>query len=218
MNIKILLAEDHEHTRKTLAYGLKMLGNIDFVAEVENGLDAVKYANQHKPDLILMDIVMPVLNGIEATRVIKKDNPEIKVIVLTSMGEKENVLSAFNSGANAYCLKNIKINDLLNVIKTVMDGAIWIDPAIAGYVMEILQSGKTSSCGNNNCICNDFSLTNREKEILKLISEGLSNKSIAEKLFLSVHTVKNHVKSVIQKLYVDDRTQAAILAIKEKII
>jgi len=129
-------------------------------------------------------------------------------------------LSAFNSGANAYCLKSIKINDLLNVIKSVMEGALWIDSAIAGYIMEILQSDfKTTDLNKENYNdYNDFNLTNREKEILKLISEGLSNKAIAEKLFLSVHTVKNHVKNVIQKLYVDDRTQAAILAIKEKII
>lgn len=215
MKIKILLAEDHEHTRKTLLYGLKMYGNIDFVEEVGNGFEAVNYVKSNKPDLILMDIAMPVLNGIDATRSIKKLNPKIKIIILTSIDEKTKVLSAFSSGANAYCLKTIKINDLLNVIKTVMDGNIWIDAGIAAYIIDILQSN-FSFTGTQSY--NDFNLTTREKEILKLISEGLCNKAIAEKLFLSIHTVKNHVKNIIQKLYVEDRTQAAILAINEKII
>ena len=215
MKIKILLAEDHEHTRKTLLYGLKMYGNFDSIAEAENGFEAVEYANFNKPDLILMDIAMPILNGIDATREIKKLDPKVKIIILTSIDEKEKVLSAFNSGANAYCLKSIKMNDLLNVIKTVMEGNIWIDAGIASCIMELLQSDLSSAGIQND---NDFNLTIREKEILKLISEGLCNKDIAEKLFLSIHTVKNHVKSIIQKLYVEDRTQAAILALKENII
>lgn len=215
MKIKILLAEDHEHTRKTLLYGLKMYGNIDSIAETENGFEAVEYAKFNKPDLILMDIAMPVLNGIDATSEIKKLDPDIKIIILTSIRDKEKVLSAFNSGANAYCLKTIKINDLINVIKSVMDGAIWIDAGIASFIIDILQSDFATDKAKNN---HDFNLTIREKEILKLISEGLCNKDIAEKLFLSIHTVKNHVKSIIQKLYVEDRTQAAILALKENII
>jgi DNA-binding NarL/FixJ family response regulator len=217
MGIKILLAEDHELTRKGITYGLKAFDNIDIVWEVDNGKEAIVFSEKYKPDLILMDIAMPVLNGIDATKEIKSLNPNIKVIMLTSISEKESVLSAFNSGANAYCMKNIKIDDLVNIIKTVMDGALWIDPSIAGYILEILQSRSSiyeSQKGNNI----DFNLTNREKEILKLISEGLCNKDIAEKLFISLHTVKNHVKSIIQKLAVDDRTQAAILALKENLI
>lgn len=217
MGIKILLAEDHELTRKTLAYGLKEYEEIESIREVENGLQAVEFVEKYNPDLVLMDIVMPVMNGIDATKEIKKSHPETKVIMLTSMSEKENVLSSFNSGANAYCLKNIKTCELLNVISTVMGGAVWIDSAIASYIMEILQSEpKTSELEADQT--NKFNLTAREKEILKLISEGLCNKAISEKLFLSIHTVKNHVKSIIQKLYVNDRTQAAILALNEKLI
>lgn len=212
---KILLAEDHDHTRKTLSYGLNMYGRFDSIAEVENGLNAINYVKSNKTDLILMDIAMPVLNGIDATLEIKKINPNIKIIMLTSISEKEKVLSAFNSGANAYCLKTIKINDLVNVIKTVMDGGIWIDAGIASFIMDILQSDFAIDKAKSN---HDFNLTQREKEILKLISDGLCNKDIAEKLFLSIHTVKNHVKSIIQKLYVEDRTQAAVLALKENII
>lgn len=217
MGIKILLAEDHELTRKGITYGLKTFENIDIIWEVDNGKEAITLAQRYKPDMILMDVAMPVMNGIDATKEIKSFNPDIKVIMLTSISEKESVLSAFNSGANAYCMKNIKMDDLVNIIKTVLDGALWIDPSIAGYILEILQS-KSSMYEAQKGSNTDFNLTNREKEILKLIAEGLCNKDIADKLFISLHTVKNHVKSIIQKLAVDDRTQAAILALKENLI
>jgi len=217
MSIKILLAEDHELTRHGIAFGLKKYGNIEIVAEATNGQEAVEMVNKYKPDLVLMDIIMPVLNGINATKEIKAIKPDIKVIMLTSNNEKEKVLSAFNSGANAYCMKTIKLDDLVNIIKTVMDGAVWMDPSIAGYILEILQSRSIMyEAQKENYI--EFNLTNREKEILTLISDGLNNKDISEKLFLSLYTVKNHVSNIFQKLAVDDRTQAAIVAIKEKII
>lgn len=217
MSIQVLLAEDHELTRKGIAYGLKQSNEIEVLAAVENGYEAVQFVKTNKPDVILMDILMPVLNGINATKEIKENYPDIKIIILTSINEKENVLASFKSGANAYCMKNIKIDDLITVIKTVINGAIWIDPDIAGYILEILQS-KTNILDDSKLNNTDFNLTNREKEILKLIAEGLSNKDIAEQLFLSLHTVKNHVRNIIQKLAVDDRTQAAILALKENLV
>jgi len=217
MSIKILLAEDHELTRHGIAYGLKKYENIEIVAEATNGQEAVELTRKYKPDLILMDIIMPILNGINAAKEIKINNPDIKIIMLTSNNEKEKVLSAFNSGANAYCMKTIKLEDLISIIKTVMDGAIWMDPSIAGFILEILQSRSVMfETQKENYI--NFNLTNREKEILKLISDGLNNRDISEKLFLSLYTVKNHVSNIFQKLAVDDRTQAAIVAIKEKII
>ena len=136
--------------------------------------------------------------------------------MLTSINEKQSVLSAFHSGANAYCMKDIKSEELINIIKAVMTGAVWIDPNIARYVLDILQT--TGIPAENKTPNNIFNLTAREREILKLIAEGRSNKDIAEKLVLSLHTVKNHVKNIIQKLAVDDRTQAAILALKENLI
>ncbi|MDD3012674.1 MAG: response regulator transcription factor [Candidatus Gastranaerophilales bacterium] len=217
MNIKILLAEDHELTRHGIAYGLKKYENIEIVAEAENGQEAVELVKKFKPDLILMDIIMPVLNGINATKEIKAINPDIKIIMLTSNNEKEKVISAFNSGANAYCMKTIRLDDLVIIIKTVMDGALWMDPSIAGYILEILQSRSIMlETQKENCV--NFNLTNREKEILTLISDGLNNRDISDKLFLSLYTVKNHVSNIFQKLAVDDRTQAAIIALKENII
>jgi len=217
MSIKILLAEDHELTRQGICYGIKKYNNIEVVAEASNGKEAVELTKKYNPDLILMDIVMPILNGIKATQEIKNINSDIKVIMLTSHSEKDKVLAAFTSGANAYCMKNIKLDNLVYIINTVIDGAIWIDPSIAHYILEIIQVKQTVTKEQKDTNTY-FNLTNREKEILKLIAEGLNNKDISEKLFLSLYTVKNHVSSIIQKLAVDDRTQAAILALKENII
>ena len=216
MSIKILLVEDHELTRKGIAYSLKTFQDVEIIGDVDNGKKAIEFIKIKQPDIILMDIAMPIMNGIDATKKINSENPDIKIIMLTSIDEKQSVLSAFHSGANAYCMKDIKSEDLLNIIKAVMDGAVWIDPNIAKYVLNILQTTNISI--ENKTSNNIFNLTAREKEILKLISEGRSNKDIAEKLILSLHTVKNHVKNIIQKLAVDDRTQAAILALKENLI
>lgn len=217
MKIKVLLVEDHELTRKGIAYGLKFNSEIELIGEVDNGKKAVEFVKKDKPDIILMDISMPVMNGIVATQKIKEIDPEIKVIILTSISEKESVLSAFNSGANAYCMKDVRSEELLRIINMVISGAIWIAPSVANYILNVLQTKPDSlEIQHKNTDC--FNLTAREKEILKLISEGLSNKDIAEELVLSLHTVKNHVKSIIQKLSVVDRTQAAIMALKENLI
>ncbi len=216
MTIKVLLVEDHELTRKGIAFGLKLHKGIEVVGDVENGKLAVDFVKKQRPDLILMDVAMPVMNGIDATKKVHEIDEEIKVIILTSVGEKHAVLSAFSSGANAYCMKDIRSEELIDIIHMVMSGAIWIAPQIASYVMGVLQSRTiVSSSGKTS---DDFNLTTREKEILKLIAEGMCNKDIAEELILSLHTVKNHVKNIIQKLSVDDRTQAAILALKENLI
>jgi len=219
MTIKVMITEDHDHTRQGLVYGLDKYENIEIIAEAINGEEAVEFANKFKPDVILMDIMMPVLNGIKATEKIKSVNNDIKIIMLTSYNEKKEVLSAFNSGANAYCMKNIMIDDLANVIKMVMEGTLWIDSSIAGYILEILQSGSSSEAPQEKAVSEcTKNLTNREKEILKLIATGLNNKDISEKLCLSLHTVKNHVRSIIHKLAVNDRTQATIIALRENLI
>ncbi|MEI7473910.1 MAG: response regulator transcription factor [bacterium] len=221
MNINILLAEDHELTRQGIAYGLNKYENLNIIAEAENGQQAIELAEQYKPDLIIMDIVMPIINGIEASKIIKSKLPDTKILMLTSHNEKEKVLTAFNAGANAYCMKNIKIERLALIIEMVNEGAVWLDPHIASYVLEInalnIKENKSESLVSQQKY-NDFNLTQREKEILKLVAEGLTNKDIAEQLTLSLYTVKNHVSNLIQKLAVDDRTQAAILALNERII
>ncbi len=217
MTVKILLVEDHELTRKGIAFGLKYQSGIEVIGEVENGKLAVDFVRNKRPDIILMDVAMPIMNGIDATRKIHEIDPDIKVIMLTSISEKDSVLSAFRSGAHAYCMKDIRSEELADVIYMVVSGALWIAPQIASYIIEVLKN-KASLQMIQSKTALDFNLTARETEILKLISEGMCNKDIAEELVLSLHTVKNHVKSIIQKLSVDDRTQAAILALKENLI
>lgn len=216
--MEILIVEDYLHTRKTTAYGLRIKLPDANISEADNGQSAINYIKSgHKPDVVLMDISMPIMNGIDATMHIKNILPDTKVIMLTSFNEKKLVLSAFKSGANAYCLKNIKLDELINVIKSVLNGAIWIDPSIAQFILEIIQSNDMST-ESQETESYDFDLTAREKDILKLVALGKSNKEIADELILSIHTVKNHLKNILQKLCVEDRTQAAILAIKEKLV
>ena len=217
--MKILLVEDYQHTRKTIAYGLKSKMSDVEIYESDNGLAAFNFIKDGNfVDVILMDISMPIMNGIEASKKIKEINPEIKIIMLTSFNEKEHVFSSFNSGANAYCLKSIKIDELVSVIKSVMNGALWIDPSIAQYILQLFKAEPVIEESVEENIIQDFDLTAREKDILKLVALGKSNKDIAEDLVLSIHTVKNHLKNILHKMSVEDRTQAAILAIKENLV
>lgn len=219
MDIKILIVEDHELTRERLVYALKKQPGVEVIGVAENGKSAIVATKKTQPDLILMDISMPVMSGIDAAKEIKQYDSNIKIIMFTSYSEKQNVLSAFNVGADAYCMKNIKVGELVSVINSVYEGAIWIDPCIASYMLEIFQS-KALSDQINKAEENSplDGLTSREKDVLKLVAKGLNNKDIAKELVLSVYTVKFHVSNIIQKLAVEDRTQAAVLALKEDIL
>jgi len=214
MTIKILIAEDHDLTRQGISFGLRKYEDIEIVAEAVNGKQAIELAQKHKPDLILMDIIMPVMNGIEAAKELKNIDIKTKIIILTSHSEQGKVLSAFKSGVDGYCMKNIRINKLYNAINLVMDGIIWIDPAIAQYVYNLFQKQQNIPDTQKK----DYNLTSREQEILELLAEGFNNKDIADKLCVSHYTVKNHVSSVINKLAVTDRTQAIVKALKEEIL
>lgn len=215
MKYKLLIAEDHPLTRQTLEYQTKKLDKISSVISAENGRQAVELFVKEKPDIILMDIDMPLMNGIDATSEIKKLNPKTTVIILTSHSEREKVLDAFQSGANGYCIKSIKIDELSKVMDVVIDGGIWVDSKIAEFIFDVLKHINEAQ-KENKLKAEDFNISEREKEVLKLIAEGLSNDEITEKLFISRNTVKNHVASIIAKLSVKDRTQAAIFALKNK--
>jgi DNA-binding NarL/FixJ family response regulator len=218
--LRILIAEDHELSRVGLSFSLQKKAALQVVAEADNGLKAVTLAKTEHPDVVLMDIGMPVLDGIEATQQIKRQFPQIKVIMLTSHLEGEEVYASLAAGADAYCSKEISVERLIQVIQMVADGAFWLDPAIASLVVKALPlgfSGRTrvSHPGKGRYA---VELTDREREVLELIVEGKSNKEIAEALQITIHTVKAHVCNIIQKLAVDDRTQAAIKALRQGIL
>ena len=216
----ILIVEDHALTSFALKASLSNLSFIDNIYEVQNATDAYKILNENKIDLILMDIGLPDINGVEATSEIRKTNKEVKIVILTSHCEKEEVLACLSAGINAYCTKDIQPDKLSSVIKDVLAGSMYFDSAVSHYVMQQTSSKtKTKSESSNALSVKDcYNLTTQEKRVLLLLSSGLSNQQIAKKLDISVNTIKVHVCSILQKMNVEDRTQAAIKAIRENLI
>lgn len=214
--LKILLVEDHALTR----FGLKTtLESVDFVSEVlesEDGESAIAMVKEHFPDLVLMDLGLSGINGIQATKTIKTIDKNLKVIILTSHNSEEEIFEALKVGANAYCLKDISPKRLVQVIETVAEGAAWLDPSIAEMVLEHLSNKESKNI--NSDLSERINLTEKENQVLKLIVDGFSNAEIAEKLCVSIHTAKIHVCNILQKLSVKDRTQAAIKALKYNIV
>jgi len=217
--IRILMVEDHLLFRVGLKSLFADYPNLEVIAEAGNGEEAIKLTDELKPDVILMDIGLPKMSGIEATRKIKEKYPDIKVIMLTSHTDENEVMQSLSAGANAYAMKDIKTDYLMMVIQSVKEGAIWLDPQIVPVVKaknpNLLQAKPQSRASFK---ADHANLTEREYEVLKLVVEGKSNSEIAEELNISEHTAKAHVCNIIQKLVVDDRTQAAVKAIKEGIV
>lgn len=210
---KLLIVEDHALTRFALKSAFELP---DFeVFEAENASRALECVKNNAIDVILMDLGLPDFNGIEATQKIKQKNSSIKIIILTSHEKKEEVLDALKAGANAYCSKDIAPEKLIEVVKSVLNGDAWFDAKVAKIVLEAASSGATAEIETPNAETN---LTMREKQVLSLIVEGMNNHEIAKKLDVSINTTKAHVCNILQKLSVQDRTQAAIKALKDKII
>lgn len=220
--IRILIAEDHQLTRNGLVYTLEKHGGFEIVAEAGNGEKARRLVLSERPDLVLMDIGLPVLDGITATQRIKEEVPETKVVMLTSHQEEEQVLASLAAGADAYCLKEMPMDLMVRVLEIINEGGVWLDPAIARIVMQSLPGAKATAAvkqpGQKERKRYNTELTDREMEVLREIVNGKSNKEIAEGFDISLHTVKAHVCNIIAKLAVDDRTQAAIKALKEELI
>ena len=215
--INLVVVEDHPLTRDTIVYQMSKSDKINVLASFDNGAKVVEFVETQKPDIILMDIDMPVMGGVEATKIIKEKHPKINIIMLTGHKEKQKVLDAFQSGANGYCVKNIKTDELLRVIDTILEGGIWVDTQIAGFIFEVLKAIDEKQKEERKSL-EDFGISEREAEVLKLVADGLSNEEITEKLFISKNTVKNHVASIIAKLSVKDRTQVAVFALKNKLL
>jgi DNA-binding NarL/FixJ family response regulator len=202
--INILIADDHALIRQGLKKLIEMEKDMKVIAEVSNGEEAYRITREIMPDIILMDINMPGFNGIKAAKMLKKENSNTKIIFLTIYDDREYLIEAFKIGVEGYVLKDADSDELIKAIRIVKNGGIYIQPSLLNVVKNV----------EKNDLRKD--LTKRELEILSLIAKGYTNKDIAENLYLSEKTVKNHVYNIFKKLDVKDRTQAAIYLIKNR--
>lgn len=220
-SLKVLLVEDHKMVRLGLSLVFGHCEDIDLIAEAEDGKTGVQLALDLKPDVVLMDIGLPVMDGIQATSIIKKSNPEIKVLIFTSRDSDDDVFDSLSSGADGYIMKGANEEQMVSAIKAVAEGTAWLDPAIARLVLSSVRktASNTSNISDNKSPSkNVYGLTERELEVLALIVEGLNNIQISKKLCITLSTAKAHVHSILQKLYVTNRTQATIQAVKEGLV
>lgn len=205
--IKVFIADDHLMVRQGLKQLLELEDKIEIIGQAGSGDIAIKKILDLKPDVALIDINMPIINGINVTKILKQEDTEIKVIILTIHNEIEYLLRAIDEGANGYVLKDSDFDVLVEAIETVHNGQSYIQSNMAVQLAK-----KVNESRNIN------ELTKREVEVLILITEGLLNKEIAQKLYISEKTVKNHVSNIFKKIGVNDRTQAAVFAIKNSIV
>lgn len=217
--VNILIVEDHKLMRVGLKSLLEDYPEIKIVAEAQTAKEAFEKIRTNKPDVVLMDIGLPDMNGIEATKKIINDYNDIKVVILTSHLSEKEVLDSLIAGASAYVMKDINTEILTMVLKTVKEGALWLDPQVAPIIRDknagVIPPRQLSRA---NFKAKHSNLTEREYEVLKLVVDGKSNNEIAKELTISEHTAKAHVCNIIQKMVVDDRTQAAVKALKEGLV
>ena len=215
--IRVLIVDDHAMVRQGLRTFLELQDNaelaIEVIGEATNGIEAVELASRTQPDVILLDLVMPKMDGIKATFKIMECSPNSKVIILTSFGEEDKILPAIRAGAQGYLLKDIPPAELVQAVREVYLGKVQLHPEIARKLMAAVASNDTPRAEHS-----EDGLTAREQEVLSLIADGMSNHQIAEKLTISEKTVKTHVSNVLSKLHLDDRTQAAVYALKHGVI
>ncbi|MCD7779127.1 MAG: response regulator transcription factor [Candidatus Gastranaerophilales bacterium] len=217
--IKVIIVEDYKLTRVGLKSTLNEYEHINVIGEAEDAQEGIDIIQKLKPDVVLMDLGLPGMNGLEATMKLKEQGSDAKIIILTSHERGEEVIAALGAGANAYCLKDISPQTLSEVIKNVAEGACWVDPGVSSAALNFFPKPENVSLIQSTEVQDARAqLTERELEVLKHLVKGKSNTEIAKELIVSVHTAKAHVCSILQKLCVDDRVQAAVKAIKENII
>ncbi|AFY65144.1 response regulator transcription factor [Geitlerinema sp. PCC 7407] len=209
-SLRVLIVEDDPMMQLGLEQALADQTDITLVGQAEDGYLGVEAALRLKPDLVVMDIGLPRLDGIAATKQIKDALPDVRVVVLTSHTTETEIIAALSSGADAYCIKGSSVDRLLAAIAAAQEGATYLDPQIARLVIDHLRPPTT----NNNL----GQLSERETEVLKLMVEGYSNPEIAAALYLSPNTVKTHVRGIMNKLAVDDRVQAAVVALRSGLV
>jgi DNA-binding NarL/FixJ family response regulator len=207
MTVRILLVDDHTVLRQ----GVKVLLNLDpeleVIAEANNGADAVKLAHQHKPDVVLMDLMMPVMDGLSAITIIRRELPETEIVALTSLLEDNIVTEVVRAGAIGYVLKDASSDELTKAVKAAAQGQVHLSPQAAARLMRDVRTPE-----------NPQALTQRETEVLKLVAQGKSNKEIAQDLQIGDKTVHSHVSNILSKLQLNSRTQAALYAIRTGLV
>lgn len=235
--IRVALIEDHDLTRVGIRTALQQRSEIEFVGEATNAVEGLKLLETSKPDIGIVDIGLPDMDGVELTKRFKEaSNAEYglatKILVLTLQDNEEAVIAAFAAGADSYCMKNISFDNLLEAIQVTSEGNAWIDPAIARIVLKQAKSIEATTQPSSvqetvtinaaepeySQLIEAYPLTERELEVLQLIVDGCSNALIAEKLYITVGTVKTHVRNILNKLCADDRTQAAVRALRSGLV
>lgn len=237
-DIRITLIEDHDLTRVGMRTALQQRPGFQVIGEAANGTEGLKMLTSLKPDVAIVDIGLPDIDGIELTRRFRQaqaameDQPSTKVLILTLQDQEDTVLAAFAAGADSYCMKDVSLDQLVDALRVTQEGNSWIDPAIARIVLrqtqptvsqpaalvEAPQVSITATEPEYNQIIEAYPLTERELEVLQLIVDGCSNAAIAEKLYITVGTVKTHVRNILNKLCADDRTQAAVRALRSGLV
>lgn len=219
-NIRVTIVEDHDMTRMGLSFALSNSGVIDVVGTSADGQEGVEQALELNPNLVVMDIGLPTIDGIEATRKIKNANPDIKVLMNTSRDDERDILESFSAGADGYITKGATSEQTITAIKAVSEGVGWLDPAIARVVLSNIKKSDDEKSGEINYRKgkNLYGLTEREMEVLALLVDGLNNPQIADKLFISIATTKTHVHNILQKLYVTTRAKAVATAMKDGLV
>ncbi|MBS2006902.1 MAG: response regulator transcription factor [Cyanobacteria bacterium SZAS TMP-1] len=215
---RILIVEDNELMRDGLRAVLERVDGFTVVGDAEDGISAVELAQSLIPDVIIMDVGLPFMNGIDATREIKKLLPGINIVMLTSHDRKEELYAALSAGAAGYCLKDCASDRIKIAVSSVSEGAAWIDPRIAGLVLRAFDTPLPVVEEPAAAAQASDLLSQREREVLRLMVDGASNKDISEKLIISLSTVRTHVEHILEKLAVKGRTAAAVKAMKEGLI
>lgn len=216
--IKILIVEDHMVARMGIAIIVENTPNFELAGQAQDGQEGVSLALHLKPDVILMDIGLPKIDGIEATRKIKEAKLNSSILMFTSRDSSDDIFAALRAGADGYIMKGSDEKTLKNAIEAVNQKAGWLDPQIARVVLSGINEQKENTQDKTKSLNNKYGLTKKELEVLSLIVDGLSNQEIAQKLVVSLSTTKAHVHSILQKLYLTDRTKAAITALKEGLV
>lgn len=206
--IRVMLVDDHNVVRSGLATFIRAYEDLDLVGEAKNGLEALDLCHQKKPDVILMDLVMPQMDGIAATRAILKDYPDIKIIAMTSFEEEDLVHGVLAAGAISYLLKNVTADELARAIRDAASGRSTLAPEAARVLVQATRPTRQPLLG----------LTEREREVLNLVVQGHSNQQIADAMVISVATVKAHISSILSKLQVSSRAEAIAYAVKHKLV